>query len=178
MSQPWIGQNYSGLKCHTVTNHSFFEVEKQSVQFGSECKSRKLSQGRSVTVVNCHSGQKVCVRFRQVEVSFGGFVSGQFIPHRCLATGQHSELKTGQIPSRGLSYLNPHWDPYTKVPTLQQRLLTVDYQKCLEMFPANFSYLNAFSRGTLIFCYVINNVVDINNTHTSGYPAIRLFYNL
>ncbi len=49
------GQNSIGLKCHTVTNRPFFELDKQSVLNGSQCLSGILSQGRSVTVVNCYS---------------------------------------------------------------------------------------------------------------------------
>jgi hypothetical protein len=51
MSQPWVGQNYSGSECHSVTNRPFFEVDKQSVHFETECHSSKKSQGRFVTVV-------------------------------------------------------------------------------------------------------------------------------
>jgi hypothetical protein len=54
MSQPCVGQNYRGLKCHTVTNRPLFGVDEQSVHFESECYSRKLSQSRNVTVEKCH----------------------------------------------------------------------------------------------------------------------------
>ncbi len=55
--------NYDGSKCHTVINRPFFEVDKKSVHFDSECHSRKLSHGQSVTVVNCYSGQQILWTF-------------------------------------------------------------------------------------------------------------------
>jgi hypothetical protein len=48
-----VGRNVS------VTNRPLFGVDEQSVHFGSECHSRKMSHGRSVTVENCHSGQNM-----------------------------------------------------------------------------------------------------------------------
>jgi hypothetical protein len=54
MSQPWVGQNYSGSECHSVTKRPLFGVDGQSVHFETECHSRKLSQSRNVTVEKCH----------------------------------------------------------------------------------------------------------------------------
>ncbi len=60
MSHPWVGQNYSGSECHSVTKHPLVRVDGQYVHFETECHSRKLSQSRNVTVENvtcskCHS---------------------------------------------------------------------------------------------------------------------------
>jgi hypothetical protein len=54
MSQPWVGKNYSGSECHSVTKRPLFRVDGQSVHFETECHSRKLSQSRNVTVEKCH----------------------------------------------------------------------------------------------------------------------------
>jgi hypothetical protein len=61
MSQSWVDKNYNGSKCHSVTNHLFFEVDKQFVHFGLECHSRKLPQGQSVTVLNVTVDKKIVV---------------------------------------------------------------------------------------------------------------------
>jgi hypothetical protein len=49
MSQPLVGQNYSGLKCHTVTNHPFLGQTNSPSTLGQnvtvlEGHSSKLSQ--------------------------------------------------------------------------------------------------------------------------------------
>jgi hypothetical protein len=44
MSQPWVGQNYSGLECHSVTKRPLFGVDGQSVYFETECHRVGMSQ--------------------------------------------------------------------------------------------------------------------------------------
>jgi hypothetical protein len=51
MGWPKLDKKHVGAKCHTVTNRPFFEVDKHSVHFETECHSSKKSQGRFVTVV-------------------------------------------------------------------------------------------------------------------------------
>ncbi len=82
-SRHWMGRpkldKKEWTKCHTVTNCPFCEVEEQSVHFGSECQSRKISQGHNVTVVNCHRGQKIWGCFVQFGMSRSQFVDGRNI---------------------------------------------------------------------------------------------------
>ncbi len=63
----------------TLTNHPILEMDDQSVHFGSECHSRKFLQGRSVTLVNCHSGRNILWIFVRAEMSHGLLVGGHNI---------------------------------------------------------------------------------------------------